>query len=284
MNETRQHIVDVAEQPTAIAEAGVGDPVLLIHGSGPGVSALANWAGTLPALASAGFRAIAPDMIGFGGTIPPDDHEYALSSWVAHAVGVLDRLGVARADIVGNSFGGAVAIQLAAEHPERVRRLVLMGSVGVPFELTEALDAGWGYEPSVDAMSRILNLFAYDRGLISEGLAKQRYESSIQNGAAERFARMFPAPRQRWIDAMAATEEQLKRIEAQTLLIHGRDDRVIPLQTSLTLLDRLAHVELHVFGECGHWTQIERRDEFNALLTSFFRRDNPTEAKEPHHH
>lgn len=268
-------VIDVAGQRTQVSEQGAGDPVLLIHGSGPGVSGLANWSGTLPALAAAGFRGIAPDMLGFGGTVPPDGHEYSLQSWLAHTVGVMDRLGVPSADVVGNSFGAAVALQLAAQYPDRVNRLVLMGPVGVAFPLTEALDAVWGYEPSVESMATILTLFAYNRNLLSDDMAKQRYETSIQGGAAERFAQMFPAPRQRWIEALAATADQLASIQAPTLLIHGRDDRVIPLETSLTLLNKLAHVELHVFGECGHWTQIERREEFNSLLVSFLQREDP---------
>lgn len=275
-------VVDVAGQPTQIAEQGAGRPVLLIHGSGPGVSGMANWSGTLPALAAAGFRGLAPDLLGFGGTVPSEDHIYSLESWLAHTVGVLDRMETPRVDVVGNSFGGAVALQLASRFPEKVNTLTLMGAVGVTFPLTDALDAVWGYEPSVESMSEILGHFAYDRELVSDELARQRYETSVQGGAAERFARMFPAPRQRWIEALAATADQLASIQAPTLLVHGRDDRVIPLETSLTLLQRLAHPELHVFGECGHWTQIERREEFNALLVSFLQRHpiNSTEERE----
>ena len=270
----------VAGQTTRLAQSGTGRPVLLLHGSGPGVSGMANWSGTLPALAAAGFQGLAPDLLGFGGTVPPEDAAYTLAGWAEHALGVLDELGLPQVDLVGNSFGGAVALRLAAEHPDRVRRLVLMGSVGVRFALTDALDQVWGYSPSLATMAAIMRLFAFDSSLVSADLAQERYQASIADGAAERFARMFPAPRQRWIDAMAATEAQLERITAPTLLVHGRDDRVIPLETSLTLLHTLAHAELHVFGECGHWTQIERRDDFNALLVGFLQRDPHRETKE----
>ena len=124
-------------------DAGHDNPVMLIHGSGPGVSAWANWRLVLPRLAEHR-RVIAPDLVGFGFTERPPGIRYDLNGWVSQAVGLLDSLGIEQADLVGNSFGGAVALALAIRHPRRVRRLVLMGSVGVSFPLTEGLDAVWG--------------------------------------------------------------------------------------------------------------------------------------------
>lgn len=98
--------------------------------------------------------------------------------------------------MVGNSFGGAIALRVATQHPDRVDRLVLMGSVGVPFSITEGLDAVWGYTPSVQNMRRLLDVFAYSRELVTDELAEVRYRASIQPGFQESFASMFPAPRQ----------------------------------------------------------------------------------------
>lgn len=263
-------IVPVGGVDTWVHDLGAGAPVMLLHGSGPGVSAFANWRLTMPALVAAGHRVVAPDQLGFGRTFPPEGHDYALDSWVEHAIGVLDALGLERVGLVGNSFGGAVALALASRHPERVDRLVLMGSVGVEFELTSGLDAVWGYQPSVDAMHELLRIFAYDQSLVSGDLAKIRYEASIAGGAQDRFGAMFPAPRQRWVTAMATPEEQIRGVRQPALIVHGRDDQVIPLETSLRLHQLLDDSELHVFGRCGHWTQIERTAQFNALLTRFF--------------
>lgn len=252
-------------------DVGSGDPVLLIHGSGPGVSAWANWRLTLPAL-SQKFRVIAPDMAGFGFSERPANYPYNMENWVAQAVGVLDALAIPKTSVVGNSFGGALALALAIRHPERVNKLVLMGSVGVPFKITEGLDRVWGYEPSLATMKSLLDIFAYSRALVTDELAELRYQASIRPGFQESFSAMFPAPRQRWVDAMTSPLADIRALTQQTLIIHGRDDQVIPLQNAYQLLDLIEQSELHVFGRCGHWTQIEHATSFNNLVADFLQK------------
>jgi 2-hydroxymuconate-semialdehyde hydrolase len=253
---------------TNLHDNGAGSPLLLIHGSGPGVSAWANWRLVMPALAQQR-RVLAPDMLGFGYTDRPAKAEYTLSRWVGQLLDLMDALGLERADIVGNSFGGALALALAIRAPKRVRRLVLMGSVGVPFDITPGLDAVWGYEPSLQNMRRLMDLFAHDRGLVTDELTRMRYEASIQPGFQASFAAMFPAPRQRWVDAMASREEDIRALPHSTLVLHGREDRVIPLSNSLTLARWIPNSQLHVFGHCGHWTQIEHKSRFARLVGDF---------------
>lgn len=248
-------------------DAGSGFPVLLIHGSGPGVSAWANWRLVIPELAKRS-RVIAPDMVGFGYTDRPPGQRYDMDVWVAQAVGLLDALHIEQADLVGNSFGGALALALAIRHPKRVRRLVLMGSVGVHFPITPGLDAVWGYTPSLENMRKLLDIFSFDRSLVNDELARLRYEASIRPGFQESFSAMFPAPRQRWVDAMASREEDIRVLPHQTLVIHGREDQVIPLSNSITLASWIPRAQLHVFGECGHWTQIEHTARFSRLVAN----------------
>lgn len=260
--------VQAAGITTNYHDVGDGFPALFIHGSGPGVSAWANWRLVMPAL-SERLRLIAPDMAGFGFSERPAGIKYDLDTWVAQAIGLLDALELQQADVVGNSFGGALALAMAIRHPQRVRRLVLMGSVGVPFDITEGLDAVWGYTPSFENMRRIMDYFAWDRSLVNDELAELRYRASIRPGFQESFAAMFPAPRQRWVDALASREDDIRALPHETLIVHGRDDRVIPLLTSLTLAEWIDRSQLHVYGRCGHWTQIEHAARFAKLVGDF---------------
>lgn len=249
-------------------DVGAGAPVMLIHGSGPGVTAWANWRLVIPALSQRA-RVIAPDMAGFGYSDTFPDGLCSMSGWVDQLIGLMDALGIAQTDLVGNSFGGGLALAVAIRHPQRVRKLVLMGAVGVPFPITAELDAVWGYQPSLAAMRSLLDIFAYDRGLVTDELAELRYRASLRPGAQESFSALFPAPRQRWVDALASAEADIRALPHETLVIHGRDDRVIPLQNALTLTHWIDQAQLHVFGRCGHWVQIEHSARFNRLVGDF---------------
>ena len=260
--------IDIDGIRTNYHDMGEGHPVLMIHGSGPGVSGFVNWRLAMPELARH-CRVIAPDMLGFGYSDRAADGVYSAARWVDQAVGLMDALGLEQTDIVGNSFGGALALMLAIQHPGRVRRLVLMGAAGVDFELTPGLDAVWGYEPSMDNMRAIMDIFAFDRSRITEDIVRSRYEASIQPGAQEAFSAMFPAPRQRWVAALASPEEAIRAIPHETLIVHGREDKVIPLSNSQRLCDLIPRAQLHVYGRCGHWTQIEHAGRFARLVRDF---------------
>jgi 2-hydroxymuconate-semialdehyde hydrolase len=249
-------------------EAGNGTPVILIHGSGPGVSAWANWSRAIPYLAEY-FHVFAYDQLGFGYTELPKEHVYGLEQWTEHLLSFMRTVGVQKAHLVGNSMGAAVALAAAVKYPEVVNRLVLMGAMGVRFPLSEGINAVWGYTPSIENMRRLLDIFAYNRALVTDELAELRYRASIRPGMQEAFSSMFPAPRQQGVDALAAYEDRLGEIRAPALVIHGRDDRVIPIVTSEKLLHTLDNVQLHVFGHCGHWTQIEHAATFNRLVRDF---------------
>ena len=105
-----------------------------------------------------------------------------------------------------------------------------------------------------------------------------RYEASLRPGVQEAFASVFPAPRQRWVDAMAHAEADVRAIQHPTLMVHGRDDKVIPLSTSMTLLEWIEDSQLHIFGRCGHWTQIEHAVAFSRLVANFLAAGNASAA------
>ena len=250
-------------------DTGSGAPVLLLHGSGPGVTAWANWRTVLPALAE-NYRVIAPDMVGFGYTERPADAVYTMDYWVDHAVGLLDALDIERTGIVGNSFGGGLAIALAMRHPDRVGRIVLMGSSGLEFDLTPGLDAVWGYTPSERNMRELVELFACNQSIVTDDLVRMRFEASIRPGYQESYASMFPAPRQRHVAALACHQDALGTLDNEVLIVHGREDKIIPLESSIRMQGLIPNSQLHVFGKCGHWTQIEQNARFCRLVADFF--------------
>ena len=264
--------IDVKGLNTHYHEDGQGEAVLLIHGSGPGVSAWANWRLVFPIL-SKHFHLYAPDVVGFGYTDRPEGQEYNIQVWADHMIDFLDTVGEKKVSVIGNSFGGAIALHMAKKRPDLINKLVMMGSMGIDHKITE-LDAVWGYEPSFDNMKNLIKIFAYDQSMAENSdLVEMRYKSSIQPGFHESFSSMFPAPRQRHAGAMSLTIDELNAIDFPTLLVHGREDRVIPVEeTSMKLVMHLPQAELHIFPHCGHWVQIEKTQEFSDLVIQFLNR------------
>jgi 2-hydroxymuconate-semialdehyde hydrolase len=250
--------IAVGDVPTAVIDTGEpaaadGPPVLLLHGSGP--------------------RVIAPDQLGFGGTATGAPRTYGRAAWTAHALALLDTLGIPEADIIGNSMGGAIALSMAAARPAAVRRIVLMGSMGVAMALPSGLDTVWGYSPGVAQMREVIGLFAYNRALITDELVEMRYQASLDPAVRDSWAAMFPSPRQRWVDDLALSGAELSAIGVPVLLVHGRDDRVMPWRvSSAQLVDLLPDSRLHVLSGCGHWTMIEKTADFLAIVADFLRR------------
>ncbi len=250
-------------------DVGDGAPILMIHGSGPGVSAWANWRGVLADMGKTN-RVIAPDMVGFGYTQVPAGEAPGIETWLAQLVALLDKLELPKVHVVGNSFGGAIALHFTRTYPERVSKLALMGAVSSPFPITDGLEKVWGYTPSVDNMRQLMDVFVHNKALISEDLIKLRYEASKQRGMDKVYESLFPAPRQKWVELLGQSDDALRSIQQPTLILHGRDDRVIPFSASLRAFGLIPNADLLAFGNCGHWTQIEKRDEFVNAVLAFF--------------
>lgn len=253
-----------------VGEDHSGTPLLFIHGSGPGVSAYANWRLVLPKVAEV-THAYAMDMVGFGYSDKPTGEEvdYGIDLWTQQILDFIDAIGEEKAILVGNSFGGSLAFSVALKAPEKVEKIITMGAMGVEDDLPYGLGQVWGYKGTEEHMAELIDLFTYNKDFASDELIKTRYEASLEPGFHEAFSSMFPHPRQSSMDDLSFPDETLKTIKHKTLLVHGRDDRVVPVKNSERLIHLLENAELHIFGKTGHWTQIERSEEFATLVNNF---------------
>ena len=225
-------------------DEGSGPPVLLLHGSGPGTTGEA-WRPLINALAP-DHRVLAPDLPGFGSspTAPIEEWADILAPDEPCAV-------------VGNSAGGALALRLAHARPRAITRVVAVGSMGAPMAIPPALDALWGADDPREVLELIFP------GPVSDEAVEVRRAAMA---AHPHYLELFPEPRQRWVDALTV---DASAVEVPVLLIHGSEDRIVPLEHALALLRALKDARLHVFGGCGHATPLERTDEFNDLVRRF---------------
>ncbi len=260
-------------------EAGEGPPLLLVHGSGPGVSGWANFGQNLPLFAQH-FRALVLDLPGFGTSHAVDTNPVVAAPGAV--VSFLDGLGIDRLAILGNSLGGGVVAQFAAANPDRVSRLVTLGGVGVPFfsalppegiiRLVEFVD-----DPTRKGLLRWMRSMVFDPAVLTDEFVETRWNAANDPDALAAIRSIYS---QDLLDVYRPiildnpeTLGMLRRIKAPTLLTWGRDDRVTPLDGAIAPLRLIPRCELHVFPDCGHWAMIERKAEFESVVLSFLLRD-----------
>jgi len=279
MPEVEQMTIDTAVGKTYLNRSGQGKPagVLFLHGSGPGATGFSNWQHALPALGDH-LHCVAPDLIGFGKSDHPQNPPLTIAGWmdlwVRQSIALLDSLNLRKAHLVGNSMGGAIALHLLRQHPDRFEKVVFLGPIGTPHKITDQLDVLWGFydDPTAQRMAQIIRWFAYDPSFIGgdlDNIAQMRLRAAMDPGVRRSFSAMFPAPRQRVIDDLVVPIEAIQRMTHPSLLVHGRDDLFVPLATSLYLLEHLPKVQLHVFGQCSHWIMIEYKHKFNRIIADF---------------
>ena len=266
--------ITVAGSSVHLLEGGDGPAVLLLHGSGPGTTGAGAWTTTMRALGSS-FHLVAPDQVGFGRSPVPTGRRSGLATWTTTAADLMDTLGFETYAVVGHSMGGAVALSLAATHPDRVTHVAAVSSMGAPgAPLSPDLDALWGATPDESGARDMLSRLFLDPALVTEDAVRAR-TLAMQEGS-EAFASLFPAPRERWSQDLTLTDEMLSRITAPVLLVHGAQDRVTPRAVATEpLLDALTDVRLHVFGRCGHAPMVEHHDRFQRLLAGFLGEEPP---------
>lgn len=274
----RRHRVETSLGDITVAEVGEGPVLVMLHGGGPGASGVSNYHQNLPALARR-FRVVLPDQPGFGGSYRPteaDLDERSITEITVDALcQALDALGIEEFHLLGNSLGGAAAIAMAQMRPERVTRLVLMAPGGgwLPFGPTptegqkEMFRYFNGGGPTEKKMADFIRAMVFDHKQFGADVVRARYEASLDPSHIEFYHRYNAAFAKR--HGMDPLWRDLHKIKAPTLLLWGRDDRTITLEGAQIMLKQIRDVQLHVFGRCGHWVQLERQRDFERLVADF---------------
>jgi 4,5:9,10-diseco-3-hydroxy-5,9,17-trioxoandrosta-1(10),2-diene-4-oate hydrolase len=256
---------------------------VLLHGGGPGASAWSNFGANLPVFATR-FRTLMIDQPGFGRSArPPVTGNYF--TFAAEAVAaLLSELGIGRVHLIGNSLGGGTAVRFALRFPERAGRLVLMGPGGLSLnvfapEPTEGVKRLTEFAappgPSKEKLAAFLRTLVHDQRLVTDELVDERFAAASDPAALAAMASLGAS----FFDPASAEDgllwREAHRLRQEVLLIWGREDRVNPLDGALVALRLIRRAQLHVFGRCGHWAQLEKFDEFNRLAISFLEEGTP---------
>ncbi|ABQ70523.1 alpha/beta hydrolase fold [Rhizorhabdus wittichii RW1] len=273
-NGPQSHFADVDGVKYHYHDIGTGEPLILIHGGGPGASGWSNYSRNVEAL-SRQFRLIIPDLVGYGQSDKPVLEGPRFGIYAKGMLGLMSRIGIEKAHVVGNSLGGGTAIKMALEAPDRIGRLILMGPAGLLAPSTpmptlgvrQIMEFYGGEGPTREKLRAFLQTMVYDSSFLTEELLDGRIAAATQPDllANPPLGRGGPPP----IEAL--WKENLAGITHDTLILWGREDRVNPMDMHLTLLAQLPNAQFTVFTRCGHWVQWEKAKAFNALVASFVR-------------
>lgn len=271
-------------------EAGSGHPIILLHGTGPGATGWSNFNLNIPALAQS-HRTIALDFPGWGGSDVFDCTGESRAAANAEAVKLLmDALGIEKAALVGNSMGGGAVLEFMAAYPDRISHAITMGS-GVfavpgifnPGRLTEGLRVIFETyrDPSPANFRRLVEVMVYDASFVTDELTQQRSAAALAQ--PEHLANWLKWPMGHPDGPFGGVEDLLSKLAKSTvptLMIHGRDDRTVPMETTLRTAGLIKDLRAVILNRCGHWAQVEHTDEFNRLVLSFVNRETPAANKQ----
>jgi pimeloyl-ACP methyl ester carboxylesterase len=243
-------------------EAGTGDAVVLLHA---GVADRTMWREHLGPLAAAGYRAVAVDLPGFGEAAVPDS---PAAPWT-DVLETMDSLDVRQAALVGNSFGGMVALRVAALEPARLWALVLVSSPLLSFEPSERLEAAWEAENA-----------ALERGDAEEAVAAVVSAWTLPTASPELRARVADMQRRAFAlqagaepedapDPLEAQPELLERITAPVLVVEGAQDMPDFQGSAATLEPAVPDVAQRLIEDAGHLAPLETPHVFLELLIDF---------------
>ena len=249
-------------------EGGSGFPILMLHGSGAGASTPGNYRRVIEPL-SRKYRILAADLVGFGlsgrKSAPP---YFDMDMWVRQGRLLLSRLDAPAVGIVGHSLSGALALKLAAVEP-RVTRVLTTGTMGASFPCRPGTRL-WRYPEGRDALRQGVETTVWNKRLIDD--AEIDYRARILNAPGYRayYESMFSGDKQHYIDASAVSEDELRNVQAEVLMMHGRQDVNFPPESTCLVLSRSLHADVWLLDRCAHSVALEYPEKFLAGVDLLF--------------
>lgn len=274
--EATRRTVEVDGLPLAYHDVGEGPPVVLLHGSGPGVTGWANFGANLPAL-SEHLRCLVVDQPGFGASGRPERYERSYLRISADAVGgLLDALGLEQVALIGNSMGGDVAVRYALDNPSRVSRLLLNGPGGTGATILGPSPSEgilrlmeFNADPTRERMAAWVRTMLFDSRRATDELIDARFAAAQEPGAVKNLQDVYATFYDPSMAEAVPLWAEVHRIRQPVLMAWGRDDRVAPVEGALFPARRMARCDLRIYSRCGHWVQVERKADFERAAVGF---------------
>ena len=263
------HDVRLDGREYCVVDVGKGSPVVLLHGLG---GSLYDWRHLIGPL-SHRHRVIALDLLGAGESEIPESEDYSIAAQARRVRGLMDLLGVERGSLVGNSYGGGIALRMAQDWPERVDRMVLINSVCYPEEIPTYVSLAKA--PCAECIAEVLPLGKMTRWVLRnsyktvEKLSEEELDTYVQELRA-------PGRRRAIIQILRAVvppnttefEARIRVIRAPVLLLWGKEDETIPLKLGRRLARELPDAQL-IELEAGHVPNQECPEEVASLIGKF---------------
>lgn len=255
---------------------GTAPAVVMLHGGGPGASGISNYSRNVDALARR-YRVIVPDMPGYGRSSKYVDHSDPFGYLADTIRGLLDEMDIPTAHLIGNSYGGAAALRLAMDTPDRAGKLVVMGPGGIgttrrlPTNGLKSLLSYYGGDgPSRDKLAEFIRTYlVYEGAAVPDELIELRYQASVDPEVVANPPLQRPAGLRTLWRMDLTRDRRLRQLPNPTLVLWGRDDKVNHPSGGPLLLNLMPNAELVMTSHTGHWMQWERADLFNQLVTEF---------------